>query len=106
MAPEGETECGSERAAEPCLCLRRLVLRAAPVPGSDDQALGSAVPLVSPGDQPMYPAAATHTDTPEPYGLKWKNSFDCSAGLNEDCVHLCKRRFLAIVIRITKGEVT
>lgn len=64
MAPEGETQRAfgqSERAAEPSVfCPRRLVLRAAPIPGSD----GSAVPLFGHGDQLTSTVAATHTLTP------------------------------------------
>lgn len=80
VATEGETEQAFgrwQRVAEPSVfCLSRLVLRVAPVSGSEDQALGAASPPGRPWGAASVPSRLqAHTRVQEPCGLRWKNSW-------------------------------
>lgn len=105
MAPEGETQRAfgrCEPAAEPSVFVCAgwsYGLRQFPVQ------MDLLFPF-GPGDQLTSPVSATHTFTP-------RNLMACDGGTLSiallalmKTVYLCKKRFLAIVIRIPKREVT
>lgn len=96
MAPEGEVECAfgqRESAVEPAVfvCaawgygLRQFPVQMAKL------LLRSASALIFPGDLLPSPPASTRTHTAEPYGSRWKNSSDCTTGLDANSTLLSEK---------------